>query len=937
MRGLPVSHAAELVEREGVLAEIGEHIRSAAAGRGGTLLIEAAPGLGKTSVLAEAARLGGEQGVTACRAQGGELEQSFAWGIARQLLIDLVRVRPTEVPVAARSPLGISTGTAEDPLAVAYALTELCNDLAGDGPLTLMVDDAHWCDRPSAVWLSYLAPRVRAMPVALLVAARPLDRRRPPELTTLAGRDGVQLQKLTPLSAAGMARIVRRSVPDATDDLCDGCGSAAGGNPFLLSELLRELSHRPDREPIDVADVPITRIDQVIHRRLLAAGRQAERLARALGVFGTKSTLADVAAVAGLDSKQARGAVDALCAGGITGDTVDGWITFTHPLIHAGVRRLLGAGEQTALHLQAARRLASQDEPVEQVAMHLLVMEPGAEPWVRDQLIRAGDAAIDAGAPRNAVALYQRAAAERVGAPDPRLLAKLGRAALRFDPTMAEKPLRLALAATPEPIQQVPLALDLAVVLQTLRRPGETVPLLEKLESALREINAPRGIRLRVEAELLAQSFFSPKTTHLRRARLPMLTGTLTGADDEEALIRVQQAIEAINTGTAVEARVLADRAWSDGRLQRLAGSLVSPAVMWVPYVRLYVDDYDWTIGVAREWLEHARLGGSPVLSVFANAMLAEAQSRAGALRDAHASGVTAWQIAQEIGPQFPGWSMAIGVLAEALLAVGRPQDAAELLRGEGLLDGPPPDTMLMPAPRAVRGEVLIASGALTAGVDELLETDRWVQRRNEPSPGGWRFYTPLVDGLLALGQRDRAGDVARAWLRRTKRFGAPAALGAAERAVALTRTGDAQLEGLRQAERTVSRSPARAEHARTLLELGAALRRGRQRAAAREPLRRALDLATRCGAEALAERATVELRATGARPRKAILTGADALTPSERRVAELASSGLTNREIAATLFISRKTVESHLASSYRKLETNDRSQLAELLTPTPR
>jgi DNA-binding CsgD family transcriptional regulator len=132
-----------------------------------------------------------------------------------------------------------------------------------------------------------------------------------------------------------------------------------------------------------------------------------------------------------------------------------------------------------------------------------------------------------------------------------------------------------------------------------------------------------------------------------------------------------------------------------------------------------------------------------------------------------------------------------------------------------------------------------------------------------------------------------------------------------------------------------VSRSPARAEHARTLLELGAALRRGRQRAAAREPLRRALDLATRCGADALAERATVELRATGARPRKAILSGADALTPSERRVAELASSGLTNREIAATLFISRKTVESHLASIYSKLDINDRSRLAATLNLT--
>jgi DNA-binding CsgD family transcriptional regulator len=96
----------------------------------------------------------------------------------------------------------------------------------------------------------------------------------------------------------------------------------------------------------------------------------------------------------------------------------------------------------------------------------------------------------------------------------------------------------------------------------------------------------------------------------------------------------------------------------------------------------------------------------------------------------------------------------------------------------------------------------------------------------------------------------------------------------------------------------------------------------------ARDPLRKALDQASRCGASALADRARAELAAAGGRPRRDSLSGADSLTPSERRVAQFAGGGLTNREIANSLFISPKTVERHLGNIYLKLGTNDRREL---------
>ena len=131
---------------------------------------------------------------------------------------------------------------------------------------------------------------------------------------------------------------------------------------------------------------------------------------------------------------------------------------------------------------------------------------------------------------------------------------------------------------------------------------------------------------------------------------------------------------------------------------------------------------------------------------------------------------------------------------------------------------------------------------------------------------------------------------------------------------------GDAGLADLEESVELLRSSPAQLELAYSLVELGSALRRAGQRSAAREPLREGLALAQRCGAAALAEVAHQELIVSGARPRREVLAGPDALTPSERRVAELAASGMQNREIAQALFVTTKTVGTHLAHIYQKL-----------------
>jgi DNA-binding CsgD family transcriptional regulator len=143
-------------------------------------------------------------------------------------------------------------------------------------------------------------------------------------------------------------------------------------------------------------------------------------------------------------------------------------------------------------------------------------------------------------------------------------------------------------------------------------------------------------------------------------------------------------------------------------------------------------------------------------------------------------------------------------------------------------------------------------------------------------------------------------------------------------------------VELLREAVAVLATSVARLEHARALADLGGAMRRAGHRSDARTPLREALTLAHQCGAHALAEQARTDLLATGARPRSLVLTGVESLTPSERRIADLAAAGNTNRAIAQALFVTMKTVEMHLANSYRKLGIHSRGELIATLAEPP-
>jgi DNA-binding CsgD family transcriptional regulator len=234
------------------------------------------------------------------------------------------------------------------------------------------------------------------------------------------------------------------------------------------------------------------------------------------------------------------------------------------------------------------------------------------------------------------------------------------------------------------------------------------------------------------------------------------------------------------------------------------------------------------------------------------------------------------------------------------------------------------------------RGRVRMAAGDPRAALDDFMAAGRGLEAvgASHASIVPWRSGAALASA--AIGDLEGARRLAEEDIERSRAFGAPRALGLTLRTAGRIAGGDRGIALLREADEVLASSPARLEQAHTQADLGHALLESGHRMAAREPLKAALDVAHGCGATALVERVGAALTATGARPRRPALRGRDSLTPRELRLAEMAASGMTNREIAEALFITTKTVETHLRHAYDKLGISSRQGLAGALGSFP-
>jgi DNA-binding CsgD family transcriptional regulator len=408
-------------------------------------------------------------------------------------------------------------------------------------------------------------------------------------------------------------------------------------------------------------------------------------------------------------------------------------------------------------------------------------------------------------------------------------------------------------------------------------------------------------------------------------ARVEREAAEVSGDTAAERLLLGSLALIRGRTGTkgAAGAAEAAERALEAGGLRHdeAPGTLVR---VFVSLVLLAADrDTD-----AERWLERlaavAREDGAEMTLGIAELGLGRVWRFRGALAPARAAVERSLERAL-IGSSY-GRVVAGGTLTALLVDCGE-LDAADRSLGElGLGTGPLPG--LGAATTLLRGRMALHSARrrhaeACADADDVLDR---LERRRHRAPG------PLGEAAmayLAAGEAERARGAAEEELERARRWGTPSALGIAELQLGLAAGHEPRLE---RAVTTLAETPCRLELAKALLALGAARRRANRRSEAREPLRRALDLAARCGAEPVAADARTELAACGARPRRALLTGRDSLTASERRVAELVAQGLSNPEVARALVVTRSTVESHLKATYRKLDVSSREELAAAL-----
>ncbi len=369
----------------------------------------------------------------------------------------------------------------------------------------------------------------------------------------------------------------------------------------------------------------------------------------------------------------------------------------------------------------------------------------------------------------------------------------------------------------------------------------------------------------------------------------------------------------------------LARRALSGGTLIKGA---TEAALFVAPAIVLALADLDEAVVAYDDALAEAHRSGS--IDTFAATKIFRAQAFVwrGELADAEADCREALRRHRDVGDVVAPLAFLAPFLADALMEQGKLEEAAAALaRVESLPDSG------RPFPLAdSRARYRLLRGDLAGGVEEQLAAGRHFEAVGGSNPAylAWRSQAALA--LLQLGEQDEARRLAAEELELARIWGAPRALGAALRAAGLAEGGKKGLALLEEAVEVLADSPAKLEHAKARTELGAALRRVKRRSEAREQLRHALELATSCGAAPLATRAETELLATGARPRRISLSGVESLTPSERRVAQMAAEGPTNREIAQALFVTQRTVEVHLTSIYRKLDISSRSQLAAAL-----
>jgi DNA-binding CsgD family transcriptional regulator len=878
------------------------------------LVLRGEPGIGKTALLGYAADAADD--MTVLRCVGIEAEHELPFAGMHQLVrpcLGLVDRLPAPQAAAMRGALGLSFDAVEDRFLVSAGLLSLLAEACEERPVLCCVDDAQWLDRPSAEALVFAARRFQAEPIAMLMAARVGDPRR------------FEAPGLAELEVGGLAdedaqallsdRLEGRVAADVVARLLQ----TAHGNPLALLELPAALSEAQleGHEPI-VGPPPVRGAVEAAFGARVAELPEAARLVLLVAAADEHSDLEAVERAAGrlglaisdLDDAERDGLV-----------SVDGGVRFRHPLVRSAVYRAATRRERRAAHEALA---ASVSDPVSAV-WHRAVVADRADEGLAGELEAAAAQAAGRGAQASAAAAFERAAelSER-----PALRGRRLRGAAQASLDAGRLDAALALVERARPL---------------VNDPGDAahLDLIRSTEAGRRGSPAEGSAMLRGAARAVADA--APEVA-IEMALWSLFTG-LQGGWDERLFTESRSIVKGIDSDgplgrfadpliDGLSAYFAGDAATAGERiaaaLEAGAGldgvrTVAMPVFVWAftgdwPHAREHC-----TRVVARLRAEGIVSGLAGVLPLLAHTELAERR-----VREAQASVAEGLELARPLGYENDETGL-LGVQARIAALHGDAdacrRNAEEALR-RSVVNGIGWATT----------NARLALGELELGLGDPREAiAHFEQIALTPVPPIVAMAIPdLIDAAVRAGEAERAAAA-------LKRFEAWAPIsrarfvqGVLARSRAVLADGDEAELLFGEAIELHARETPPYERARTQLAYGERLRRDRRKVQARTQLRAALEVFEGLGATLWAQRARGELNATGETARKRDATTIDDLTPQELRIAQLVADGASNRDAAAQLFVSPKTVEYHLRKVFLKLGLNSRIELARIQLGAP-
>jgi DNA-binding CsgD family transcriptional regulator len=889
---------------------------AARAGEGGVLLVHGEPGAGKSSLLEYA--VGAARQFRVVRTAGVEGEMELPYAALQQLCSPILDLRES-LPDPQRDVLvvafGLSAGSAPNPFLVGLAVLGLLSEAAEERPLLCVVDDAQWLDRASARALAFAARRLLAEKIALVFAAR-----EPPD--ALAGFPELHV---APLGHRDARALLESVLPARLDEqVLERLIVETRGNPLALLELPRGLTATQLAGGFGLpAALPLSaRIEESFTRRLARLPRDARRLllVAAADPAGDLALLWRAAQRLGIPESAAQ----TVESEGML--SLEAGVVFRHPLVRSAVYRASEPSERSEIH----RALAEAIDPD---------VEPDRRAWHRGQAASMPDEDVAADLERSA----DRARARGGFAAAAAFLERSS--VLTLDP--AHRGGR-ALAAAQAKQQAGAFDEALALLASADRAPldefqrGQVDVLRARISFAADRGSEAPGLLLAAAKRLEPLDARLAREIYLDALTAALFAGRLGGACDARV-------VAAAARGAAPAAP--SPRA-ADLLLDGLAHLITDGPRAATPILRNAMSAFQGDEIGTEEGLRWLWLAGRAAGFIWDYERWDSLTTRQ--IRTANEVGALA---------HLPlAFSTRVGVH----LFAGETRAAAALVeQSDGLAaatDGrvvPPYGALAVAAFRGREDELTRLVGAsardfIARGEGMGLTVSQWVRaalynglaryedafaaaEQATANPHELWFSTfGLVELVEAASRSDRseaAAEALKLLSESTRASGTPWALGIEARSRALLEQGEAADTLYREAIDRLQPTRLRLDLARAHLLYGEWLRRERRRLDARNELRIAHDLFTNFGMDAFAERARVELQATGEHARKRTVDTLDQLTPQETQIARLAAAGNTNRDIAAQLFISPSTVEYHLRKVFRKLDVKSRTQLARRLS----